>query len=507
LVAYVRTVKTRSGATAVQIVSTSRKGSRRVEHLGSARTDVEVRTLKAAAAQLLAGRQALAFGLENAGVGGEPLEVVASSSQQLWDALCLAYRMLGFDTALDDDQVFRDLVIARIIEPTSKVDALRVLLETGVDSPAYQTLKRRLLDYAKPTIRQQLSAACASHAGPTSIGHVLCVVSKLYFENDAVDSSRHSGSPEERRSDPQITVEMFTDSSGFPLNVVASQWDNAQTAPMLPAIDAFKLDRHVSDVSVVANARSISELDQGALQAAGVSFILDARNLLLPDVVCRWRDEHPDEVIPDGLVLTQPWPPTSSETARAPLDRVIHYQYRHDRARRTLRGITEQVRNAERAVEGRGPVTRNRYLKLTGDTKSVDRTLEAQSRALAGWKGYATNLVDQSPLFVIESYHRLRRVERALRMSRHDLEAQASHHRTPDSIEAHLTIVFAALAVSHFVESQTGWGIEKFVDTLRLYRTVQIQAGRQILTVADPLPDNLSQAIAKLGEHDGNTTR
>ena len=38
----------------------------------------------------------------------------------------------GFDQAAGGDEVFRQLVLARIIEPTSKVDALRVLEETGV---------------------------------------------------------------------------------------------------------------------------------------------------------------------------------------------------------------------------------------------------------------------------------------------------------------------------------------------------------------------------------------
>jgi hypothetical protein len=49
------------------------------------------------------------------------------------------------------------------------------------------------------------------------------------------------------------------------------------------------------------------------------------------------------------------------------------------------------------------------------------------------------------------------------------------YHRTRDSIEAHLTIVLAALAVSHWVEHQTGWSIKKFVHTARRYRTVTIQ--------------------------------
>jgi hypothetical protein len=60
--------------------------------------------------------------------------------------------------------------------------------------------------------------------------------------------------------------------------------------------------------------------------------------------------------------------------------------------------------------------------------------------------------------------------------------------------------VFAALAVSHWIEHQTGWTIKKFVRTARRYRTVRIKAGRQILTAADPLPDDLRDAIAKIGD-------
>ena len=55
------------------------------------------------------------------------------------------------------------------------------------------------------------------------------------------------------------------------------------------------------------------------------------------------------------------------------------------------------------------------------------------------------------------------------------------------------------MAVSHYIEIQTGWSIKKFVRTARRYRTVQIKSGRQILTAADPLPDDLRNALAKLG--------
>jgi len=83
-------------------------------------------------------------------------------------------------------------------------------------------------------------------------------------------------------------------------------------------------------------------------------------------------------------------------------------------------------------------------------------------------------------------------------MAKSDLQARPIYHRTRDSIEAHLTIVFAALATGRWIEAQTGWSIRKFVKTARRYRTIQIQAGRQAITAADPLPDDLQQALAKI---------
>ena len=90
------------------------------------------------------------------------------------------------------------------------------------------------------------------------------------------------------------------------------------------------------------------------------------------------------EEIPDGHVFTQPWPATAAEKARGIPDRVIYYQYRHDRARRTLRGIDEQVAKAERAVDGKAPVKRNRYIQLTGATKSVNAIWRPRPAPLPG---------------------------------------------------------------------------------------------------------------------------
>ena len=497
---YVRTVKTSSGATAVQIVYSSRRGSRQIEHLGSAHTPAEVELLKAAAWQkLAAGQGVLDLGLD-AGARGGPLPITSSRMGCLLDALAHAYDVLGFGHATGGDEVFFQLVAARIIEPVSKLDSLRVLEEAGVAAASYPTLNRRLPVYARESWRQRISAACAAHAGLGPASLVLYDCSTLYFETDAGDGFRESGFSKERRLEPQITIGLLTDQHGFPLMVAAFEGNKAETKTMLPVIESFMTAHQLPDVTVVADAGMVSEANQKAIEAAGLSFILGAKIPSEPYVVKRWRREHPGEQIGDGHIFTQPWPAGPNGGRR---DQVIYYQYKADRARRTLRGIDEQVAKAEKAVAGQVPVKRNRFIRLSGGSRTVNRELEAKARALAGLKGYVTNLracpdgTPVTPEFVIGAYHQLFQIERSFRMAKSDLQARPVYHRTRDSIEAHLTIVFSALAVSRWIEHHTGWSIRKFVKTARRYRTIQIQAGDHVITAADPLPDDLRDALTK----------
>ncbi len=133
----------------MQIVSSSRRGSRQIEHIGSGHDEAEVEALRAAARQRLAGGQTeLDLGVDTGDSATGPLTIVGSQAAHLWEALSRAYDAVGVDRVAGADEVFRALVLARIIEPTSKADSLRVLAEVGVSGPSYPTLGRRLPGYA-----------------------------------------------------------------------------------------------------------------------------------------------------------------------------------------------------------------------------------------------------------------------------------------------------------------------------------------------------------------------
>lgn len=64
--------------------------------------------------------------------------VVGSRSSVLIDAGTQSWKRLGFGDAINDN-VFFHLVLARLVEPTSKSDSLRVLAELGIEAPHHNT--------------------------------------------------------------------------------------------------------------------------------------------------------------------------------------------------------------------------------------------------------------------------------------------------------------------------------------------------------------------------------
>jgi hypothetical protein len=69
--------------------------------------------------------------------------------------------------------------------------------------------------------------------------------------------------------------------------------------------------------------------------------------------VSHWHDAHPCQDIPDGQVFTQPWPAHISREGPRHPGSGDLLPVPPDRARRTLHGIDEQVAKAEKAVDGR----------------------------------------------------------------------------------------------------------------------------------------------------------
>jgi hypothetical protein len=168
------------------------------------------------------------------------------------------------------------------------------------------------------------------------------------------------------------------------------------------------------------------------------------------------------------------------------------WAYSGKRFARDNRTLNAQEARARAVVEGEKAARTPRFVKTAGDARVLDETALARARRVAGLKGYVTNIpaTVMDPGQVIASYHDLWHVEQSFRMSKTDLQARPIFARTRDAIEAHLTIVFAALAISRTVQDRTGLSIRKVLRDLRLPRSATIEINGHIRSYPPAINDH-----------------
>ena len=59
----------------------------------------------------------------------------------------------------------------------------------------------------------------------------------------------------ERRADPQVIVGLLVDRHGFPLQVGCWEGNRAETATIIPVVEAFQAAHGIEDLVVVAGRR------------------------------------------------------------------------------------------------------------------------------------------------------------------------------------------------------------------------------------------------------------
>ncbi len=473
--AFIRRVKTASGATAIQIVTKQKGQIVKIVHIGSAHTEEELKVLLALARKHIQGNQlelllepqpSLRVGLKR------------SFSGLLWNTLQHQYEKIGFDRL--NDEAFKALCLARIVEPTSKIDTLRVLADLGVDPIDQNKLYRSLAKAASLDYRKAISQACFEHVGRGGLTLVLYDVTTLYFEVQEEDGYRKPGMSKERRLEPQIIIGLLVDRNGFPLGLQSFGGNKAETKTLLPVIQDFLTQKGLIKTTIVADAAMMSASNLAALSEAGYTYIVGSRLHKVPYDIAEYQKTG--ELNDQQIVVEK------KEGYR------VIYQYRAKRAALDMRNIEKQVSKAMKVLNGQVPTTKTKFLSVVAKKKQLNQKLIDKAKALAGVKGYVTNL-DIPDEQVIAYYHQLFQVEATFRMAKSDLKARPIYHRKRDAIEAHLTIVLAALAVSRNIEYQTGISIKQFVKLLRPIRSGIVTINEREILAEPEIPEQVKTLL------------
>ena len=536
---FVRKVRTASGAVAVQVMRKTGRRDELVEHVGSAHTDAELGVLLERARRIAAGDQdVLDFEVSvraarvddvadwrtgtlrlAAGVPkGAPVasgRTTSTNSRLLYDVIGAIYDWVGFDVV--DDAVFRDLVIARIVEPTSKVDSLRVLADLGADTVSYRTIQRHLSKVNTGGYRDAIATKCFAHAADRGgLSLLLYDVTTLYFEAENEDDLRKVGYSKERRVDPQIVVGLLVDRTGFPLEIGCFEGNTAETTTLVPIITAFAARHDLTDTPMVvaADAGMLSASNLTALDDAGLGFIVGSRAVKAPiDLASHFHWNG--DVFTDGQIIDTVTPRHANAKVNDTTKRAepvwnaddhggawrAIWAYSAKRARRDQKTLHAQEARAKAVVAGERAAKSTRFVKTHAGDRVLDDAALARAQSLVGLKGYVTNLdvTVMAATEVIARYHDLWHVERSFRMSKTDLEARPMFHHTREAIEAHLTIVFTALAVAHCIQQRSGLAIANVIKQLRPLRSATITINGATQAFPPEIPPAQREILADLG--------
>jgi hypothetical protein len=426
----------------------------------------------------------------------------------LYDAIAGVWAALGFDDL--SDAVFRDLVIVRVVEPASLSDAGRVLAELGRPEGSLPTRKRTLGRCSDGRYRDRLAGLCGQHAavfGDLSL--ILYDVTTLRTTAAKEDGFRKVGYSKERSVDPQVTVGLLADRGGFPLEIGCFEGNKAEKHTIVPIVEQYAKRCGKQRLVVVADAGMLSADNLKALDEAGYRFIVGSRMVKAPaDLASHFR-WHGD-AFEDGQIIDTLTPKTGASTENDPhvkaepaWDPDEHpgswravWEFSAKRFARDNRTLTAQENRARAVIAGEKQARKPRFVKTSGDSLSLDLAGLARARRLAGLKGYATNIPagGMPATELIARYHDLWHIEESFRISKSDLAARPLFARTRDAIETHLTIVFAALAVSREIQNRTGWTIRRVVRAPRPLRSATIRANGVTTTI----PPEISSDKQKL---------
>lgn len=441
----IRKVKNSSGNTSVQVGNYRGKNFLLVKHIGSAKTRKELEKLIQIARECINEKQISLFKSE---LQLDVSQIVSVSYKRISTYKYFSDHYEKVFPKLNND-ILKNLVIIRLIKPTSKLESIQLLEEYFGIKYSKSTIGRVIINFNKDEVIRSL-VEYARQKLDFDFRIVFYDVTTLFFESKTDESLRKPGySKDGKHTQPQILIGLVVDRNGFPIYYEIFEGNKFEGHTMLPVILTFQEKFKVRNLIIVADSAMLSEANLSSLEENNLHYIVGNRTHTtykdnLKNIVVRLKkSDNSVEVIKSN-------------------HRSIVYHYSKKRERKDLFEIDKAVMKALKRSNNPSKRSRVKFLTTKNHSSKLNIRLIDKHKFLAGIKSYKTN-TNLPGMKVVERYSDLWKVEKAFRMSKHDLKARPIFHRKEEAIQAHILIVFVANALSKHLEMTTGKSILKVV--------------------------------------------
>jgi transposase len=481
---YIRCKKYKNSSRRVLAIYHSfREGSRisqkMIKYIGSTGTEEQYAALlKVAESELKIlknppRRYSSETALECTGVGlDEVIEIerVTEGFHEVFGGLC---DRLGISEILSKYRYnqLKDIIIARIAEPTSKAHTAKIL-EKNFQRPITVDKIYRMMDAIldfEAEIKTKIFEHSKNLCPKQNIDLLFFDVTTLHFESQKADDLRNFGFSKARKiGEVQVVLALATTSTGLPIGYTLFPGNTGEVDTLLVCLEEWKQIFNIANVTVIADRAMMSEDNLKKMEAAQLNYIVAAKLKSLPAKLKRTILERKQE--------------TSVEIQKDEIMQIQEYEYKgrrllvsfsESRAKkdqgdreRLLKKLKSKLGKSNQA-NPKKLITNSGYLKFVNDKQEGSIILNedkiAEETLWDGLHGVITSKKDAPAQEILSQYRRLWIIEESFRINKTTLEMRPIYHFKPDRIRAHILICYLAFALSRYAQFQinafTGNGI------------------------------------------------
>lgn len=357
----------------------------------------------------------------------------------------------------------RDVVIARIAQPSSKLHAAELLTNTFL-RPLSENQIYRLMDEVvclEDKIKSKVFETTNKLTTKQTADLLLFDVTTLYFESQKSDEIREFGySKDHKVGETQVVLALATTAAGAPIGYHLFKGNTAEVSTLLVCLEKWKTTFAIKDVIVVADRAMMSEGNLNAMEEAKLklTYVVAAKLKKLPKKLRESILERKEEsrvLFGEETVLVQEH---DHEGRR------LIVQYSEKRAQKDAKDrerLIEKIRkklDESNKTGTRKLVTNSGYLKFLdeekkGQTVLNEKKIEEEKR-WDGLHGVITNDKESKALDLLTRYRRLWVIEESFRINKHTLSMRPIYHFTSDRIRAHILICYLAFTITRYAQQK-----------------------------------------------------
>jgi transposase len=384
----------------------------------------------------------------------------------------------------------RDVVIARIIEPLSKLHTSRFLKKSRLQKLSEDQIYR-LMDYISDKeleFKTKIFQTTKKVVKDQKIDVLLFDVTTLYFESQKPDGLREFGySKDHKIGETQLVLALATTKEGLPIGYTLFSGKTAETKTLLQCIEEWKQFIPIDKVIVVADRAMMSDVNLKAMESEQIRYIVAAKLKQLPkslkDKILERKDEQTGVIGNDSVSFREYEYQGRRLIVSYSKSRAIKDRGDRERLLNRLRGKIL----AEGKTEMRKLVTNRGYLKyLDNEQEGIVSLNEEKISVEASWDGLhgiITNDNETKAQDLMSRYRQLWVIEESFRLNKHTLAMRPIYHFKQNRIKAHILLCYLAFATVrytqyHLKEQDPLFTIDRVREELACVETSLIHNGK-----------------------------